>query len=151
MAQSQLEWWTSDRTKPAILAHRVHVAVEDDAVVGVCETGEFAGEQVTWKLYLVHDLRGHKLGAELPQVAIKALLLAPGRFSWSTLPATTGWVTSINGLASTSPVPKRRARATRERRSSGVGASWTVEPRPCRGSARLRVTWSEFRCRIIYR
>ena len=49
-AQSQLDWWRRDRMEPAILAHRVHVAVDDGAVVGVCETGEFAGEQVIWRL-----------------------------------------------------------------------------------------------------
>lgn len=77
-AQSQLEWWTRDRIESAILAHRVHVAVDGGTVVGVCETGEFAGEQVIWKLYLAPDFRGYSLGAQLLYDAIDALPAGAG-------------------------------------------------------------------------
>ncbi|WP_205855767.1 GNAT family N-acetyltransferase, partial [Phytoactinopolyspora endophytica] len=51
----------------------VHVAVAGDAIVGVSQTGEFAGEQVIWKLYIAPDLRGRSLGVELLRHAIGAL------------------------------------------------------------------------------
>ncbi|MGB3687316.1 MAG: GNAT family N-acetyltransferase [Ornithinimicrobium sp.] len=72
-AQAQLAWWTSDRMQSAVTAGRVHLAVTDDAVVGVVETGEFAGEQVIWKLYLAPDRRGRSLGAELLRRAVESL------------------------------------------------------------------------------
>lgn len=73
VAQRQLAWWTAERMRAAIEAHRVHVATEGDTLVGVCETGELAGEQVIWKLYLEHDYRGRSLGPELLRHAIAAL------------------------------------------------------------------------------
>lgn len=72
-AQAQLRWWTRDRMVPAILARRVHLAVDGDTLVGVCETGEFAGEPVIWKLYLAPGVRGRSLGADLLRHAIDAL------------------------------------------------------------------------------
>lgn len=72
-ARSQLRWWSRERMEPAVLARRVHLAVDDDTVVGVCETGELAGEQVVWKLYLAPDVRGRSLGAALLRDAVDAL------------------------------------------------------------------------------
>lgn len=72
-AQAQLAWWTRDRMAPAVEAHRVHVAATDRDVVGVCQTGELAGEQVIWKLYLAPAYRGRSLGVELLGHAITSL------------------------------------------------------------------------------
>lgn len=72
-AQAQLEWWTSSRIASAVAAHRVLLAVTDEAIVGVCETGQYAGEQVIWKLYLASDRRGRSLGAELLRRAVDSL------------------------------------------------------------------------------
>lgn len=72
-AQAQLAWWSLDRMAPAVEANRVHVAVTDRDVVGVCETGELAGEQVIWKMYLAPEYRGRSLGVELLCRAIASL------------------------------------------------------------------------------
>ncbi len=64
-AQAQLAWWTADRIRSAVGARRVHVALAGDSIVGVAETGELAGEQVVWKLYLDPDFRGRSLGQQL--------------------------------------------------------------------------------------
>ncbi len=55
------------------MAGRVHVAVAGDVIVGMSETGEFAGEQIIWKLYLSPDFRGRSLGAELLRRAVDSL------------------------------------------------------------------------------
>lgn len=72
-AQEQLTWWTSERLAAALTAGRVHVAVAEGSVVGVSQTGELAGEQVIWKLYLAPEFRGRSLGVELLGHAIGAL------------------------------------------------------------------------------
>lgn len=72
-AQAQLSWWSLDRMAPAVEANRVHVAATDRDVVGVCQTGELAGEQVIWKLYLTPEYRGRSLGVELLRQAIASL------------------------------------------------------------------------------
>ena len=71
-AQAQLDWWTRDRIAPAVQAGRVHVVV-DHALVGVCQTGELAGEQVIWKMYLAAGYRGRSHGVQLLHHAISAL------------------------------------------------------------------------------
>lgn len=71
-AQAQLAWWAPERMAFAVRAGRVHVAVDGD-IVGVAETGELAGEQVLWKLYLAPELRGRSVGVELLRHAIAAL------------------------------------------------------------------------------
>ena len=72
-AHAQLAWWTADRMEPAVEANRVHVAATDHDVVGVCQTGELAGEQVIWKMYLAPEYRGRSLGVELLRQAIASL------------------------------------------------------------------------------
>ena len=72
-AQAQLAWWSLDRMAPAVEADRVHVAATDRDVVGVCQTGELAGEQVIWKMYLAPEHRGRSLGVELLRQAIASL------------------------------------------------------------------------------
>jgi ribosomal protein S18 acetylase RimI-like enzyme len=72
-AQAQLGWWTADRMAPAIEAKRVQVAETYHDVVGVCETGELAGEQVIWKMYLAPEHRGRSVGVELLRQAIASL------------------------------------------------------------------------------
>lgn len=72
-ANEQLKWWTADRIGSAVAAGRVHVAVADDAIVGVAETGALGDEQVIWKLYLAPDFRGRGLGRELLAHAVAAL------------------------------------------------------------------------------
>lgn len=62
-AEEQLKWWTADRIGSAVAAGRVHVAVADDAIVGVAETGALGDEQVIWKLYLAPGFRGRGLGS----------------------------------------------------------------------------------------
>ena len=78
-AQAQLAWWTADRMAPAVEASRVCVAATDHAVVGVCQTGELAGEQVIWKMYLAPEYRGRSLGVELLRQAIASLPQGVGR------------------------------------------------------------------------
>lgn len=72
-AHGQLAWWTSERIAGSVAAGRIQVAVADDTIVGVVETGELAGEQVIWKLYLAPDSRGSGWGRELLHRAIAAL------------------------------------------------------------------------------
>ena len=72
-AQDQLDWWTPERLDPAARAGRLHVAVDDRDVVGVCETGELSGEQVIWKLYLAAEYRGRSLGVALLRHALSLL------------------------------------------------------------------------------
>jgi ribosomal protein S18 acetylase RimI-like enzyme len=73
VARRQLTWWDLGRIESAIAAGRIVVAVVGDDIVGVAETGELAGEQVIWKLYLAPDFRGRSLGVELLRRAIEAL------------------------------------------------------------------------------
>lgn len=72
-AQAQLAWWTFERMASAVTAGRVGVAVAGEHITGVVETGELAGEEVIWKLYLDSEFRGHSLGVELLRNAIVAL------------------------------------------------------------------------------
>lgn len=72
-AQAQLAWWSLDRMAPAVETNRVHIAARDRDVVGVCETGELADEQVIWKMYLAPEYRGRSLGVELLRQAIASL------------------------------------------------------------------------------
>lgn len=72
-ALAQLDWWSLERMAPAVAANRVHVAVAARDVVGVCQTGELAGEQVIWKLYLAPEHRGRSLGVELVRRALASL------------------------------------------------------------------------------
>lgn len=72
-AQAQLAWWSLDRMAPAVAANRVHVVATDRDVVGVCQTGELAGEQVIWKMYLAAEYRGRSLGVKLLRQAIASL------------------------------------------------------------------------------
>lgn len=72
-ARAQLAWWDPRRMTSAVEAGRVHVAASDDGIVGVAETGEMAGDQVIWKLYLTAEFRGRSLGATLLRHAVAAL------------------------------------------------------------------------------
>ncbi len=72
-AQEQLAWWSLGRMAPAVEANRVCVAAADHEIVGVCQTGELAGEQVIWKLYLAPEHRGRSLGVALLRQAIASL------------------------------------------------------------------------------
>lgn len=76
-AQRQLAWWTVERLAGAQGAGRLHVASDDGRIVGVCETGEYDGEQVIWKLYLAREARGRSLGVTLMNEAIDALPGSP--------------------------------------------------------------------------
>jgi ribosomal protein S18 acetylase RimI-like enzyme len=73
VARRQLLWWSLERIESAIAAGRIVVAVVGDDITGVAETGELAGEQVIWKLYLAPDFRGRSLGVELLNHAVEAL------------------------------------------------------------------------------
>ena len=72
-ALAQLQWWTPARMQPAVAAHRVHVAVEGDTIVGVAETGVLGEDHVVWKLYLAPESRGQSIGADLLQRAVAPL------------------------------------------------------------------------------
>src|SRR3954467_15280552 len=73
-AHAQLAWWTPERLSAAVLAGRLHVAsTADGEVVGVCQTGELAHDQVVWKLYLAAEYRGRSLGVELLRHAVASL------------------------------------------------------------------------------
>lgn len=72
-AHEQLAWWTPERLDPAVVAGRVHVAASVERILGVVETGDQAGEQVLWKLYLSPESRGQGLGVALLDRAISAL------------------------------------------------------------------------------
>lgn len=73
VARRQLTWWSLDRIESAFAAGRIVVAVVGDDITGVAETGELAGVQVIWKLYLMPDFRGRSLGVELLHRAIGGL------------------------------------------------------------------------------
>lgn len=72
-ANRQLAWWGHGRITQAVEAGRVQVVVVDDRIEGVAETGEMAGEQVIWKLYLTPAHRGRSLGVDLLHRAIAGL------------------------------------------------------------------------------
>ncbi len=73
-AHAQLAWWTRERLSPAVQAGRLHVAATAEGeIVGVCQTGELANEQVIWKLYLAAEYRGRSLGGALLRHAVASL------------------------------------------------------------------------------
>jgi ribosomal protein S18 acetylase RimI-like enzyme len=72
-ARAQLQWWTTERMKPAVEAGRVHVAVAGEKIVGVVQTGVLGEDHVVWKLYLAPEFRGRSIGANLLQHAIAPL------------------------------------------------------------------------------
>jgi ribosomal protein S18 acetylase RimI-like enzyme len=72
-AQGQLRWWTSERMAAAIKSGRVHLAVDGEEIAGVCETGEFDGQQVIWKLYIAPQARNRGIGVTLLTRAVAAL------------------------------------------------------------------------------
>ena len=72
-ARAQLQWWTTERMKPAVEASRVHVAVEGEKIIGVVQIGVLGEDHVVWKLYLAPEFRGQSIGADLLQQAIEPL------------------------------------------------------------------------------
>ena len=71
-AAEQLAWWTTERISSAALAGRAFVALDGDHVVGVCESGEFDGGYVVWKLYVHPRWRGRSIGRDLLRTAVAA-------------------------------------------------------------------------------
>ncbi|MBO1754637.1 GNAT family N-acetyltransferase [Allobranchiibius sp. CTAmp26] len=71
-AFAQLDWWSVRRTTDAVRAGHEWVAEDGGAIVGVCETGEFDGAYVVWKLYVRPDWRDRSVGRGLLQAAIAA-------------------------------------------------------------------------------
>jgi ribosomal protein S18 acetylase RimI-like enzyme len=72
-ARAQLQWWTTERMKPAVEASRVHVAVTGEKIIGVVQTGVLGEDHVVWKLYLAPEFRCQSIGADLLQHAIEPL------------------------------------------------------------------------------
>jgi len=72
-ARAQLQWWTTERMKPAVEASRVRVAVTGEKIKGVVQTGVLGEDHVVWKLYLAPEFRGQCIGADLLQDAIEPL------------------------------------------------------------------------------
>lgn len=72
-AQRQLAWWTPERMRPAIEAEQVHLAIDNELIIGVVETGRMGDDFVVWKLYLAPDYRGRSLGRELLGRAVAPL------------------------------------------------------------------------------
>lgn len=72
-AATQLDWWTQSIVGDAVDRGRELVAVgPGGGLVGVCETGEFDGAYVIWKLYVRPDQRSSGVGAALLRTAIDA-------------------------------------------------------------------------------
>jgi ribosomal protein S18 acetylase RimI-like enzyme len=73
VARSRLAEWAPGHMQSAIAGGRVHLAVVNDAVVGVAETGKLVADHVLWKLYVAPGFRGRGLGTELLRSAVAAL------------------------------------------------------------------------------
>jgi ribosomal protein S18 acetylase RimI-like enzyme len=65
------KWWTTDATIPAIRAGRVLVAELDDRIVGMVSVGPQDGHLVVWKIYVLREFQGRRIGSALLSSAIE--------------------------------------------------------------------------------
>lgn len=71
VAMGLAKWWTADATIPAIRAGRVLVAELDDRVVGMISVGPQDGHLVVWKIYVLREFQGRRIGSALLSSAIE--------------------------------------------------------------------------------
>ncbi|YAL84266.1 N-acetyltransferase family protein [Dermacoccaceae bacterium W4C1] len=70
VAMGLAKWWTADANIPAIRAGRVTVAEVDGEVVGMSSVGTDDGRLRLWKLYVLPQHQGRRLGTVLLQDAV---------------------------------------------------------------------------------
>ncbi|MBC9957140.1 GNAT family N-acetyltransferase [Yimella sp. cx-51] len=70
VAMGLSKWWTEDATIPAIRAGRVLVAQVEGDVVGMVSFAPLDGHFMIWKLYVLPEFHGHKLGHRLLMAAL---------------------------------------------------------------------------------
>jgi len=65
VAMGLAKWWTKDATTPAIRAGRVTVAEVDGDVVGIASVGPHEHDLALWKLYVLPEAQGKRIGSAL--------------------------------------------------------------------------------------
>lgn len=66
-------WWTAESVRESIVSYTTLVAEDDGAVVGTTTLGEFEGDSVVWKIYVLPDRQGTGVGQALMDAALKSV------------------------------------------------------------------------------
>lgn len=70
VAMGLAKWWTADATIPAIRAGRVLVAELGEVIAGMASVGPRDNHLVVWKIYVLPEYQGRRIGSALLTAAI---------------------------------------------------------------------------------
>lgn len=65
-------WWTAEAVRTTVVEETTFVAIADSEVVGTLTLGEFEGEPVIWKIYVLPEAQGRGVGTALMNAAFNA-------------------------------------------------------------------------------
>lgn len=64
-------WWSESAVRESIMVDTTLVALEAGRAIGTCTIGEFEGDAVIWKIYVVPSAHGQGIGAALMRAALE--------------------------------------------------------------------------------
>lgn len=64
-------WWSETAVRESIMTDTTLVALDEERTVGTCTIGEFEGDAVIWKIYVLPSEHGKGVGAALMSAAIE--------------------------------------------------------------------------------
>lgn len=65
-------WWSHDSVSASITDDTTYVALQNGEAVGTLTVGQFEGEPVIWKIYVLPESHGHGIGTKLMNTALDA-------------------------------------------------------------------------------
>ena len=66
-------WWSHDSVSASIADDTTYIAFQNGEAVGTLTVGQFEGEPVIWKIYVVPKAHGCGIGTELMNTALTAI------------------------------------------------------------------------------
>lgn len=64
-------WWSEAAVRDSITTDTTLVGLEDGRSIGTCTIGEFEGDVVIWKIYVLPEAHGKGVGAALMSTALE--------------------------------------------------------------------------------